>query len=60
VEVFGIPGASQIELFIIHEILLKTKEELVLIDYSRETKLNVKTAVEKLTKDLIGNKLGDV
>jgi uncharacterized protein (DUF302 family) len=28
----------------------------VLIDYSKETKLNVKSAVEKLTKDLTDNK----
>ncbi len=29
-----------------------------MIDYSRETKLNVKSAVEKLTKDLVDNKWG--
>ncbi len=30
----------------------------MLIDYSRETKLSVKLAVEKLTKDLVDNKWG--
>lgn len=30
----------------------------VMIDYTKESKLNVKTAVEKLTKDLMDNKWG--
>lgn len=33
-------------------------EALVTIDYTKETKLNVKSAVEKLTEDLKANKWG--
>src|SRR3990170_7721963 len=37
---------------------IKCSEEVVMIDYTKESKMIVKSAVEKLTKDLMDNKWG--
>ncbi len=44
--------------FIIDEAQINTKEQVVMIDYTKESKLSVKSAVEKLTEDLMDNKWG--